>query len=444
MAAIWTPDDPQPWPDRPAHSRFGGSSASRWLACPGSVALCESIPAKKASGYADEGSAAHALAALCLTEDAHPTAYLGEIMEGYPDWPVTQEMCDAVVVYLNAVTAELAQTKTGELYVEKGFVLPISTADPGEVFGTNDAMVYHPETHRLRVFDYKHGQGVGVDIENNAQLKFYAAGAVFSNPDWKVKEVVLTIVQPRDLAIDLHGALPIRDWTFDTIELLEFVQEIEEGVRRARLAGTFKPAGVGPAPWVFEPSGEAWDVYVTGSHCRWCDAAAVCPAREAEIMAAAQLDFSDMTKITVDDLPIVTELDTARLGQILKAVALLNDWFSTVQEYVEGLLMGGTPVEGWKVVEKIGRAKWVAAEEDVATFVEMMFGLDLDQIRPRKLTTIGDAEKLLKAAGATKTEIDTFKLQFTIKESSGLTMAPSSDRRPAVDALAADFKSVNV
>jgi hypothetical protein len=414
-----------------AHSRFGGSSASRWLACPGSVALCESIPAKASSSYADEGSAAHALAALCLQEDDHPVDHMGEVMEGYPDYPVGIDMADAVIVYLNAVTHELAQTKTAELYVEKGFVLPISTADDGEVFGTNDAMVYHPETHHLRVFDYKHGQGVSVSADDNAQLKFYAAGAVFSNPDWKVKEVVLTIVQPRARDNDTD-ADAIRDWTFDTIELLEFVAEVEAGVFAAKVAEAVI-SEIAPVPL---------DTFTTGSHCRWCDAAAVCPAREAEIMAAAQLDFTDMTKITVDDLPIVTELDTARLGQILKAGALLNDWLATVQEYVEGLLMGGTPVEGWKVVEKIGRAKWVSSEEEVAGYAKIMFGLDVDQIRPRKLTTIGDAEKLLKAAGAKKDDIDSFKLKFTIKESSGLTMAPTSDRRPAVDALKQDFEGV--
>jgi uncharacterized protein DUF2800 len=425
-----------------AHSRFGGSSASRWLACPGSVALCESIPAKASSSYADEGSAAHALAAACLANDEHPTLYLGAPMEGYPNHPVTQEMCDAVVVYLNAVSHEIAQTPSAMFYVEKGFVLPISTADDGEVFGTNDALVFHPATGRLRVFDYKHGQGVSVSADDNAQLKFYAAGAVFSNPDWKVKEVVLTIVQPRARDNDTD-ADAIRDWTFDTIELLEFVAEVEEGVQQAKYWDDILKHHIDES--VGDTEGKWADLALkTGSHCRWCDAAAVCPAREAEIMQAAQLDFTDMTKITVDDLPIVTELDTARLGQILKAGALLNDWLATVQEYVEGLLMGGTPVEGWKVVEKIGRAKWVAAEEDVAGYAEMMFGLEVDQIRPRKLTTITDAEKLLKAAGAKKDQIDDFKLKFTLKESSGLTMAPTSDRRPAVDAIASDFKSVNV
>lgn len=404
-----------------AHSRFGGSSASRWLACSGSVALCESVPPKPSSPYADEGSAAHALAALCLAEDSHPVAYAGQTMEGYPNHPVTEEMIAAVLVYLNAVTQEVAQSKDAIFFVEKGFVLNVETADEGEVFGTNDALVYHPKTGRLRVFDYKHGAGVSVSADDNAQLKFYAAGAVFSHPEWKIRDVVLTIVQPRSRDNETE-ADAIRDWQFSVVDLLEFMGDVKLGVKRAKAID----AG-----------------YATGSHCRWCDAAPVCPAREAEILKAAQLDFADMTQITTDDLPIVSNLDVERLGQILKAGALLNDWLNTVQEYVEGLLMSGKDVPGWKVVEKIGRAKWVASEGDVASYADMIFGISPDQIMPRKLTTIGDAEKLLKAAGATKADIDSFKLKFTLKESSGLTMAPSSDRRPAVGVGVQMFESVN-
>jgi Protein of unknown function (DUF2800) len=393
-----------------SHSQFGGSSAARWMHCPGSVSLCETVPEKPASKYAEEGTRAHELAAVCLASNDHPSTHTDD-----------QDMIDAVVVYLNAVTHEQAQTKTAELYVEKGFVLPISTAEPGEVFGTNDALVWHPETGRLRVFDYKHGAGVSVDVEDNAQLKFYAAGACFSNPDWKVKQVVLTIVQPRDRSED-----SVRDWKFEVADLLEFVAEVERAIWEAG----------------FGIKSDRTAKLKTGPYCRWCPASAVCPQREAEAIAATTLDFKDVTQVTPDELPIVSNLDAERLGAVLKGLAILNDWYATVQEYVEGLLMSGQPVPGWKVVEKLGRSKWIADETAVAEYADMLFGIELDQIRPRRLTTIGDAEKILKAAGAMKTEIETFKSKFTIKESSGLTIAPETDRRPGVNAVKADFEGV--
>jgi hypothetical protein len=170
----------------------------------------------------------------------------------------------------------------------------------------------------------------------------------------------------------------------------------------------------------------------------------VCPAREAEALTAATLDFADVTEITAGALPDPRSFDAARLAQVLKGLQIVSAWQAQVQEYIEAIMLGGTPVPGFKVVEKIGRAKWVAADEDVASFAGMMFGVEEDAIRPRRLTTIGDAEKLLKQAGATKDQIDDFKMQFTLKESSGLTIAPESDRRPAVDAAQRDFGDVKI
>jgi hypothetical protein len=441
------------------HSRFGGSSADRWLSCPGSTALIATVPPRPDSAYAAEGTAAHELARLCLVKDQHPTLYLGETLEGFV---VTQEMCDAVVVYLNAVDTEKARTKTAELYVEQGFVLQIDSAADDEVFGTNDAMVYHPSEGRLVVFDYKHGVGVSVSAEDNAQLKFYAAGAVFSKPEWKLSELILCIVQPRarSLALLPDDADPelkrgIQKWPMDVLDLMEFQGDVNEAIALANFYETDFTADPivlkGPVPNTpldLRPGAVAYvggkPKFVTGSHCKWCDAAPVCPAKEAEVLRAAQLDFADMTEISTDVLPEPKTFDTARLGQILQAGKILNDWLNQIQEYVEGLVLSGTPVEGWKAVEKIGRAKWVAADEDVAGYVDMMFGIDQDSIRPRKLVTIGEFEKLLKAAGATKAQIDDAKLLYTIKESSGLTIAPASDRRPAVDAVAAAFGSVTI
>ena len=44
------------------HSELSASGAYRWMACPGSVQLCRTVPAKPSSSYALEGTAAHELA----------------------------------------------------------------------------------------------------------------------------------------------------------------------------------------------------------------------------------------------------------------------------------------------------------------------------------------------------------------------------------------------
>jgi hypothetical protein len=66
------------------------SAAARWVNCPGSVALYKlHQPEDTSSSYANEGSAAHALAEMCLLMGMDPHEMIGEVIykdEGYI-WP---------------------------------------------------------------------------------------------------------------------------------------------------------------------------------------------------------------------------------------------------------------------------------------------------------------------------------------------------------------------
>lgn len=419
-----------------AHSKFGGSTASRWLNCIGSTALIATVPTPAPSIYARTGLCAHEVAKLCLQKDGHPRDFVGETFHGVE---FTDAMVEPVRIYLEAVTHELAQTKDAQLYVEQGFFLELTSARQGESFGTNDALVYHPSTGKLVVFDYKHGYQ-DVEVTDNDQLKFYSAGAVLSHADWPLSELELVIVQPLGEFADFED--PVKRWKMDPLAILDFQVEADGAVARAK-SYMARPA---PAFRVAKEDGtfETRPAFKTGKWCKWCPAAAICEARQKEILEAAALDFGDVTQITAADLPDPRQLDPAQLGRILKAGELLNDWLGQVQQYVEALIMSGVQIPGWKAVEKIGRAKWIANDDDVAAYAELMFGVEKDAIMPRKLVTLTEAAQVLKSHGATKEDVDSFKLKFTIKESSGLTIAPETDKRPAVSAVAADFGAVNI
>lgn len=424
--------------DKKAHSTFGGSSADRWMNCAGSTALCATVPPRPSTSYAAEGTAAHALAENALVSNERSVqGWVGEDFT-YEDHgetktiTVAKVMADAVDVYLDAVYEEMVLAPDAELYVEQRFTLDIKTAEPGEVFGSNDALVYIPSLKKLTVFDYKHGFKE-VSAEDNAQLKFYASGAALSHTDWPVAQVDLVIVQPlgKDAEENDGG---VKRWTMDTLELLDFVADVEKaiGIAKRELAVT--------------QSGGAHLNLDPGSWCKWCDAAAICPAREQKALQASTLDFKDITLVTPRSLPEVKDMDVARLGQVLSALDMIEAWGKQVRQQVSDLLDQGVPVPGWKLVDKVGRRKWIDDEEKIAGYLSVMFGVDEDDSRPRKLVTITEAERLIKAKVTDKIErknaLDDVSLAFTLKESSGLTMVPASDKREAVDAVARDFGSV--
>ena len=61
-----------------AHARLSPSSASRWVACPGSVALCEKVKVPESSFESDEGTAAHQVFEICLRTGLDPWAFVGQ------------------------------------------------------------------------------------------------------------------------------------------------------------------------------------------------------------------------------------------------------------------------------------------------------------------------------------------------------------------------------
>src|SRR5574343_592805 len=139
-----------------AHALLSPSSAERWLACPGSVAM-ESVCPDSSSAYADEGSQAHDFAATLLK---------GGTLGGIGDI----EMAEAVDFYVAHVRA-----RGGDLLVEQKLPVGRITGEPGAT-GTADAVALHPD--EIDIIDLKYGRGVRVDADDNPQLRLYALGAI--------------------------------------------------------------------------------------------------------------------------------------------------------------------------------------------------------------------------------------------------------------------------
>lgn len=303
--------------------KFSPSASKRWMNCPGSLRLGLQFPEQASSKYAMEGTAAHELAANCLKmkQDAHE--WVGEPIEVEDKiFVVTEEMAEAVQVYLDAIRKDMADEGVphSELKVETKFKLKGLPVE-----GTNDASFSSP-LGKLYVYDYKHGQGMYVEVQENSQLKIYDIGA------WEAAgcvndETRITIVQPR-----FEGAEPVRSQDLTSEELIAFKKELAAAVKECQ-----KPKA---------------DLYA-GDWCKWCVAFGLCPAVSEKAVAIAMPD-------TDIKFPPVDQMTPEYIVKVIELSELVSDWAKAVRAHAEkDAIDMGTTYPGFKLIQKKGRRAWV-------------------------------------------------------------------------------------
>lgn len=319
---------------QPAHSNLGASSAYRWMECPASVRFLAENPQLKREGgfFADEGTAAHELAEKILkrTETAScginflKKEYVGQKFGPKKDIPVTAEMVDHVMVYVDEILKERSNTDYKEIYIESKVDL---TFIHEGMFGTNDAIVVRP-FQKITVYDLKYGAGVAVEVEDNSQMMYYALGAAHKFK-FDFTEVEMVVVQPRCE----HHEGPVRRVTISMAELLIFAEELKLAVAKTK-----------------EPKAE----FASGKHCRFCDAKPVCPKLRNDNYAVARADFAAPEVV----LPAPELLTNSELVKVLEASATISDWAKSVAEYAHEQAKKGKMIPGYKLVEKRGHRRW--------------------------------------------------------------------------------------
>ena len=355
------------------HSRIvGGSTAKRVIACPGSVALVDKMPPKPSSSYADEGTLLHDTIADVLDKGAAPEDFLGRTHAGAV---LTQDLIDSKLAVALTALDEIDPTAEMEYAVESvvdfGDFLP-------DVFGSVDLIGRLGD--RAIVLDWKFGDGVAVDVEENAQILFYAAAAMrTAKTAWVfdgAREVELVIVQPPS----------VKRWVTTVERVKQFEEELARAVKVA-----LKP----DAPMA------------AGDHCRWCAAKPVCP-----LMTGA---IDRITKAKIEALPV------EQIAHYLEQIPMVESFIKDLQQLAHGLIEEGAKVPGWKLVNKRATRQWVDEDKAVAH-------LTLAGVEPyeEKIITPAAAEKALKKAKQNLPD------DLVVAVSSGSTLAPESDPRPAV------------
>ncbi len=413
-----------------SHAVLGASSAHRWMRCTGSPGLIDRLTRRgmidpgQSSVYADEGSAAHALAADCITagrpaaEYVHGTVVMKDPVDGWmvvgvsggigsikePYFPVTEEMAENVQVYLDAIAAEKALLPAAEVLVETR-VFPLADAEE-EMFGTADVILWCPIEAILVVMDLKFGAGVVVEADHNEQTMYYGLGALRRVAGDAAVEAVckvrLVITQPRARHVD--G--PIRVFERTAQELVEW-----GGVLRSAAAATKRA----DAP------------LAAGDWCKFCPAAALCPELRRQMVETIKADFD--APVPVDPAAAVQRMlpdpeDERELGKAMRLVPLVDMWCREVEAIAQRRLEYGRGVDGFKLVRKRANRRWKDPEA-VETALRKKRGVKVDDIYDRKLRSPAQLEKV-KLIGKG------WVAEFSEKPDGGVTVAPVTDPRPAV------------
>lgn len=370
------------------HSEFSPSAAHRILACPPSLLLEQQFP-KETSSYAEEGTAAHDLAehklkkALEMSSEKPISQYDSDEMD---------EMTDIYVEYCLGII-EKAKENCKDLQILIEQKLDFNDYVEGG-FGTGDLVIVGNGT--LHVIDFKYGKGVIVSAEKNPQMMLYALGALsLFDMLYDIKKVTMTIVQPR---VD----------NFSTYEMsADDLIKWAEGELKQKALLALKGEGE----------------FSAGEHCRFCLAKNQCRARAVKDLELLRYEFQDPALLTDDEI-----------AEIIGVSEELSRWTDDIYTYAAALAINeGKKWDGFKLVEGRTRRKYT----DEGAVAEAAKAAGYKNIFKQSVITITEMEKLM---GKKKFKAILGSLVETPKGK--LTLVPNSDKRKAVDVVAAeiDFK----
>jgi len=364
------------------HCKYSPSAAHRWLACPGSLTLPEPEGGSKSSVYADEGTAAHALLEKCWILGTDPSEYRGEEIE---DFPITEEMIEAVQVCLDTVEAEraLLQKRGAPSGVSVQAEQFITDPDNPDFGGTVDFSITSPDS--LTIVDFKYGQGIPVEVKDNPQLLCYAllAEKDIYEGEGAFDSFRLVVVQPRCP----HEEGPVRSWEPTVQEVSDFSMMLENF-------------------WEEKSS-----VFKAGDHCRFCPHKANCPElyQLTQATAAKEFEAESMT-------PEIA-------GELLERRGAIELYFKALEEWAHSRMESGEKIPGRKLVHRFGNRKYAVEDEEI-----------LKRCRSRKLGKRKVTEtKILSPARLEKIAGKDFVNSLCSRPLLGTAVVPLSDRRKEVE-----------
>lgn len=322
--------------DNRAHALLSSSKAEIWTKCIGAAALWVSNP----QPFRDSPEALEGRRVAAMVERCGKTGE--ELPDGY----------EAAQLYIDTIAAEAARYLDPVVEFENERIFPQLAKVNPHCGGTPDATVIDMCGEGFSVIDLKWGEGVSVPAEGNPQLLNYAYGV-----DALMRELGCAV--PDTALVRLIIVMP--RWRDEGKRVKVWEMSAEEFRRLARFQMT-------TAATIRYHLGAKTDLpRVPGDYCRWCPAAAICPEKRAQMLAAIPDDL-EMQPTPPQDLT------KAQIVRVLELAPLISKWLKDVKHYALTEALAGR-LPGYKVVHgEAGDRAWAkgVAEGVVATAAKQM------------------------------------------------------------------------
>ena len=388
------------------HPWFSPSAWGRWGTCTASPSAIEAYhvgyPASPGTPYTAQGVLAHSVLeaaikhGLIIAFATYPIGHTEEV-QGF-EVTVDQEMHNAIEACVEYIDNHGPfQLLMEEQRVGRSNPTIEKLGQPPHTGTADTIAVTKAAPDILHVMDLKYGKGLRVSPIENCQLKIYGVMAMhtFDLLLDEVDTVYLHILQPR----------------LDKFESWSITRKDIEAWGRDALDVAIHEAVHNPQ---FRPSKEA---------CRFCPMTGHCPAQRDEILNM----FEDLDETADAKLP---EMDDEQLSRFLAKMQFMSDTIDAVRAATIQRILGGTALDGWKVVEGRSNYKWVDDRETVAKTLTALGVEPFKNTEPPLLTPA-------QARRAVKSEAELDLLPRSERPEGKPTLVPADDPRPAiVDPLA--------
>lgn len=291
-----------------AHAVYAPSAAHRWAMEGGCSASAEAIAhlgEQEEGEEAAEGTEAHneiervlgplaeyGLAELDEQSREHPAAYGIALVFDY--------------------VRKLMRHNDDQIWIEQRVRLT------DEIWGRCDVAHWSPQTGVLTIVDYKNGH-VGVDVEENEQLRIYAAGSIFTH-HLPVRWVRYAVVQPNDF----RPVPRVKQWYENAVSLYAFANRV--------------------AAIPFGPK-----QFVAGTQCTYCPLFGRCPASRDLLRDVTALVAGLMTP---------DQVTPAQRALFIACKKPIADAFKNAEKAWSTMVLGGQAIPGMKVVESQTHRAW--------------------------------------------------------------------------------------